>query len=102
MQIQFLDEVESMHQWMDDDGKVQSITVKADAGAILSDDVTELVDSAGNAKPVADLTKWFKRMVKTEHAIELGGSQAPMTREQIEQRLRDGAAADTAWQEEEA
>lgn len=61
--VKVLDEIESMHQWLDDKDQLRSITPKFEAGAILDADAFE-------EQGVENIEKWFGRLILTGHASE--------------------------------
>lgn len=61
--VKVLDEIESMHQWLDEKDQLRSITPKFEAGAILDADAFE-------KEGVENVEKWFGRLISTGHASE--------------------------------
>lgn len=75
MQVKTLDEIESMHQWLDEAAVLRSATVKFAEGAILDSETlgVKLFNEAGEViaeMPTIEHEKWFARLVKTGHASE--------------------------------
>jgi hypothetical protein len=75
MKVKTLDQIESMHQWLDDAAVLRSATVKFEAGAVLDSETlgVHVVNNDGDivaVMPEDEHVKWFARLVKTSHASE--------------------------------